>query len=165
MIKRPVVPASAWIAETAVVRGEVSLGEDVGVWFGAVIRGDEAPITVGDRTNIQDGAVLHVSAGRPCVIGADVTVGHRAVVHACTVEDGALIGIGAVVLDGAVVGRDAVVAAGAVVAPGATIPPGMLAMGVPARVRGPVGEDLARGTRAGVTHYVERKEEYRCGEY
>ena len=100
----PIIPDTAWIADTATVRGDVTLGEDVSVWFGAVLRGDEAPITVGDRTNVQDGAVLHVSAGFPCIVGADVTIGHGAVVHGCTVEDGALIGIRAVVLDGAVIG-------------------------------------------------------------
>ena len=163
MTMTPIIPHSAWVAGTATVRGDVTLGEDVSVWFGAVLRGDEAPVTVGDRTNIQDGAVLHVSAGFPCVVGADVTIGHGAVVHGCTVEDGALIGIRATVLDGAVIGAGAMVGAGAVVPPGMRVPPGMLALGVPARVAGPLTDSQrAAGPRA-VSNYVARKEMYRRG--
>ena len=160
----PTIPLSAWIAGTATVRGDVTLGEDVSVWFGAVLRGDEAPITVGPCTNVQDGAVLHVSAGCPCVVGADVTIGHGAVVHGCTVEDGALIGIRATILDGAVIGAGAMVGAGAVVPPGMHVPAGMLALGVPAKVVGPLSESQrAAGPRA-VSNYVARKEMYRRGE-
>lgn len=165
MKKTPTVAESAWIADTATVRGDVTLGSDVGVWFGAVIRGDDAPVTVGDRTNVQDGSVLHVSAGNPCVIGADVTIGHRAVVHGCTVKDGALIGMGSIVLDNAVVGQNAFVAAGALVPPGMEIPAGMMAMGVPARIKGPVKEEHLTAQKARIGHYVERKQEYRTGQY
>lgn len=162
---RPTISPSAWIAETATIRGDVTLGEDVSVWFTAVLRGDEAPITVGDRTNIQDGAVLHVSAGFPCVIGREVTIGHGAVVHGCTVEDGALIGIRATVLDGAVIGQGAVVGAGAVVPPGMHVPPEMLAIGVPAKVVGPLTDaQRSAGPRA-VGNYMARKEAYREGKY
>ena len=91
---RPTIPDTAWIADTATVRGDVTLGEHVSVWFAAVIRGDEAPVSVGDNSNVQDGAVLHVSAGFPCVVGANVTIGHGAIVHGCRVDDGALIGMG-----------------------------------------------------------------------
>lgn len=121
-IPGPTIAASAWIADTATVRGDVTLGEDVSVWFSAVIRGDEAPVTVGDRSNIQDGAVLHVSAGFPCIIGREVTIGHGAIVHGCTIADNALIGMGGIVLDGATVGAGAMVGAGALVAPGTDIP-------------------------------------------
>ena len=160
---KPTIPASVWIADTATVRGDVTLGEDVSVWFGAVLRGDEAPITVGDRTNIQDGAVLHVSAGFPCIVGREVTIGHGAVVHGCTVENGALIGIRAAVLDGAVIGEGAVVGAGAVVPPGMHLPPGMLALGVPAKVVGPLTDaQRSAGPRA-VGNYMARKEAYRQG--
>lgn len=163
LTSRPSLPPSVWIADTATVRGDVTLGEDVSVWFGAVLRGDEAPITVGDRTNIQDGAVLHVSAGFPCVVGCEVTIGHGAVVHGCTVEDGALIGIRATVLDGAVIGEGAVVGAGAVVPPGMHLPPGMLALGVPAKVVGPLTDaQRSAGPRA-VGNYMIRKEAYREG--
>lgn len=162
---RPTIPPSAWIADTATVRGDVTLGEDTSVWFAAVLRGDEAPITVGDRTNIQDGAVLHVSAGFPCIVGREVTIGHGAVVHGCTVEDGALIGIRATVLDGAVIGRGAVVGAGAVVPPGMHVPPGMLALGVPAKIVGPLSEAQHSAGRRAVGNYLARKEAYRDGKY
>lgn len=162
---QPVIPASAWVADTATVRGDVSLGEDVSVWFSAVIRGDEAPITVGARTNIQDGAVLHVSAGFPCVVGREVTIGHGAVVHGCTVEDGALIGIGAIVLDGATIGAGAMVGAGALVLPGMSVPPGVLVLGVPAQVIGPLSASQRQMGPRAVRHYLERKEAYRSGAY
>ncbi|RMH00386.1 MAG: gamma carbonic anhydrase family protein [Chloroflexi bacterium] len=162
---RPFIPKTAWIADTARVRGNVRLGEHVSVWFGAVIRGDEAPIEVGDETNVQDGAILHVSAGFPCTIGRRVTIGHGAVVHGCVVEDGALIGMRATVLDGARVGAGAMVGAGAVVPPGMEIPPGMLALGVPARVVGPLSEKQKLASETAVVHYLERKEQYRQGIY
>lgn len=162
---QPTIPPSAWIAGTATVRGDITLGEDVSIWFAAVLRGDEAPITIGDRTNIQDGAVLHVSAGFPCIVGREVTIGHGAVVHGCTVEDGALIGIRATVLDGAVIGAGAIVGAGAVVPPGMHVPPGTLALGVPAKVVGPLSEaQRSAGPRA-VGNYLARKEAYREGKY
>ena len=162
---KPVIPDSAWIAETATVLGEVILGDEVSVWPSAVIRGDEAPISIGDRTNIQDGVVVHVTAGTPCTIGKDVTVGHSAVVHSCTVEDGALIGIGAIVLDGAKVGAGAMVAAGALVPPGMEIPPESLAVGVPAKVRGQLADRHNKSIKEGLAHYLLRKEEYREGKY
>lgn len=162
---QPVIPESCWIAETATVRGRVTLGEHVSVWFGAVIRAEEEPVCVGDRTNIQDGAVLHISGGFPCIVGSDVTVGHRAIVHGCTVEDGALIGMGAIVLDGAYIEAGAVVGAGAVVAPGTRIPAGMMALGIPARVVGAVSEARQEANAAGTASYVSRKEAYRLGQY
>ncbi len=161
----PTIPHSAWVADTATVRGNVTLGEHVSVWFSAVLRGDEAPITVGDNTNIQDGAVLHVSEGSPCVVGPNVTIGHGAIVHGCTVDDGALIGMGATVLDGAHIGAGAMVAAGAVVSPGMSVPPGTLARGVPARIFGPLNaHQKTLGPRA-VRNYIARKEAYRSGQY
>lgn len=162
---RPVIAPTAWIAETAVVRGNVTVGEHVSIWFGAVIRGDEAPVTIGANSNVQDGAVLHVSESFPCVIGPNVTIGHRAVVHGCTVEEGALIGMGAIVLDGAHIGAGAVIAAGAVVAPGMQVPPQTLVLGVPARVFGPLNEQQKQLSATAVAHYVERKEAYRSGYY
>ena len=113
----------------------MTLGRDVSVWYAAVLRGDVERVVVGDRSNIQDGAVLHVTRDRyPCEVGSEVTVGHRAVVHGCRVGDRALIGIGAIVLDGARVGAEAWVGAGAVVGPGAEVPGGVLVVGTPARV-------------------------------
>ena len=152
----PQLARGVWIADTARVIGDVMLGEDVSVWYGCVLRGDTHRIRVGARTNIQDQSVLHVTEGdHPCLVGEEVSVGHRAVVHGCEVGDGALIGIGAVVLDGARVGRDAAVGAGAVVAPGAEIPDRMLALGVPARiVRERSPEEIAL-QRERTRHYVE----------
>jgi len=164
-LKRSSIAASAWVADTATVRADVTLSDDTSVWFGAVLRGDEESIFVGRRTNIQDCAVVHVTREHPVRIGADVTVGHGAVVHGCTIEDGALIGIGATVLDGAVVGAGAMVAAGAVVPPGMRIPPGTLAVGVPATVRGPLTDEHKAAITRGRDHYLERKEQYRNGEY
>lgn len=131
--KIPQVHPTAFVAESAVVVGEVVIEEGASVWFQAVVRGDLERVVVGARSNVQDGAVLHADPGFPCLLGPSVTVGHRAVVHGAVVEEGALIGIGAVVLNGARIGKHAVVGAGAVVAPGVEIPAGMLALGVPAR--------------------------------
>jgi carbonic anhydrase/acetyltransferase-like protein (isoleucine patch superfamily) len=161
----PIISPSAWIADTATVRGNVTLGEEVSVWFSAVIRGDEAPVTVGDRTNVQDGAILHVSCGFPCVVGSDVTIGHGAIVHGCTVEDGALIAMHATVLDGATIGAGAMVGAGAVVPPGMQVPPGTLALGVPAKIVGPLDEAKRAYLKLAAASYVARKEEYRNGKY
>jgi carbonic anhydrase/acetyltransferase-like protein (isoleucine patch superfamily) len=128
------VGEGAWIAPGASVIGDVTLGVDVSIWYAAVLRGDVEAISVGDRSNVQDGAILHVTQGRyACVVGAEVTIGHRAVVHGCRVGDGALIGIGAIVLDGATVGDEALVAAGAVVTPESEVAPRTLVVGTPAR--------------------------------
>lgn len=161
----PDIHPTAWVADTARVRGHVTLGEHVSVWFGAVIRGDEEPVTIGARSNVQDGAILHVSSGFPCLVGSEVTIGHGAIVHGCTVEDGALIAMHATVLDGARIGRGAMVGAGAVVPPGMEVPPGTLAIGVPARVFGPLSAAQREAGAVAVSHYIERKEEYRRGKY
>lgn len=162
---RPIIPESAWIADTATVRGQVTLGEHVSIWFSAVLRGDEASISIGENSNIQDGAVLHVSAGFPCVVGRNVTVGHRAIVHGCTVEDGVLIGMGAIVLDGAKVGAGALIGAGAVVPPGKVVPPNSLVLGVPGRVVGALNDAQRRAGPTAVSNYLQRKEAYRTGKY
>ena len=131
----PRIDPSAWIAPGATVAGDVELGADSSVWFGAVVRGDVFPIRIGARSNVQDLSVLHVTHDRHAtVIGDDVTVGHRVVLHGCTVEDGALVGIGAIVLDRSVVGAGALVAAGSLLTPGTVVPPGHVAMGSPAKV-------------------------------
>jgi carbonic anhydrase/acetyltransferase-like protein (isoleucine patch superfamily) len=114
---------------------------------------------------VQDGAVLHVSQGFPCVVGANVTIGHQAIVHGCTVEDGVLIGMGAIVLDGAVIGRGAIVAAGTVVPPGMKVPPEALVLGVPAKIMGPLDESKRPLAQRGVDNYVHHKEAYRQGIY
>ncbi len=133
--KTPRVHPTAFVAPTAVLIGDVEVGEAASIWFGAVIRGDNGSIRIGARSNVQDNAVVHVSEGHRTIIGADVTIGHCAAMEDCTVEDGALIGTNAVVLNGANVGRRALIAAGSVVASGATIPPEVLAAGAPAAVK------------------------------
>ena len=130
----PEISPACFVAENASVVGRVKIGADSSVWFGAVIRGDEDGITIGESTSVQDNAVLHCDEGHPITIGNSVTIGHAAVVHGCTVKDNALIGMGAVVLNGAVIGENAVVGAGAVVRENDEIPAGAVAVGVPAKV-------------------------------
>lgn len=132
---RPRIDPRAWLAPGSVVVGDVEIGADSSVWYGAVVRGDVEAVRIGRRTNLQDGSIVHVTEGRfPAEIGDDVTVGHRGIVHGCVVENGALIGIGAVVLDGAHVGAGALIGAGAVVTPGSKIEARGLALGTPAKV-------------------------------
>ncbi len=150
-----------YVAADATIRGQVHLGRDSSVWFGAVIRGDTEVVEIGERSNIQDLAVLHADPGFPCKIGNDVTIGHAAVVHGAIVKNGAMIGIRAVVLNGATVGAGAIVGAGAVVPEGVEIPEGHLAVGVPAKViRELTPADIER-TRRAAHHYVRAAAEYR----
>ena len=136
--------------------GDVAIGADSSIWYGAVVRGDVHRVRIGERTNLQDQCLVHVTADRfAASIGDDVTVGHRAVVHGCVVEDGALIGIGAIVLDGARVGRGAWVAAGALVTPGAEVPAGCLVLGAPARVVRKVTDDEQKLQLERTRAYVE----------
>jgi gamma-carbonic anhydrase len=153
--RHPDLHPSAWVAPSAIVAGDVTLGEGASVWYGASLRGDVHYIRVGDRSNVQDNAVLHVSRGtHPCVLGADVTVGHAAVVHGCTVEDGCLIGMGAVVLDGAVIGAGSTVGAGALVTGGTQVPPRSLVLGAPARVVRELTDEEVAANLANAAHYV-----------
>lgn len=152
----PDVADDAWVAPTAVLVGQVQLGSASSVWYGAVLRGDAATITVGARTNVQDGCVVHADPGFPASIGDGVVVGHGAVVHGCTVEDGCLVGMGSRVLNGARIGAGSLVAAGAVVLEGTQVPPGSLVAGVPAKVRRPLTDEETAGIRAGADHYVEQ---------
>lgn len=161
----PTVGPGAWIAPGAVVVGDVTLESDASVWFGCVLRGDIASIRVGQRTNIQDLSVVHVDTERPCDVGADVGVGHRAIIHGCTIGDGCLIGMGAVVLSHAVIGRDSVIAAGAVVREGMDVPPRSLVVGVPGRIVGPVDDDLLARARMTIANYLMLKEAYRTGRW
>ncbi len=155
------IAESAYLAPGAVVRGIVNVGSDSSIWFGAVVRGDTAPVSIGDRSNIQDLCVIHCDPGYPCRIGNDVTIGHAAVVHGATVEDGALIGIRAVVLNGATIGRGSLIGAGALVTEGKEIPPNCLAVGAPARVvRELTEQDRARVLHAS-SHYVNASRRYR----
>ena len=131
----PQIDPTAWIAPGAVVAGRATLGAEVGIWYTAVVRADNDTISIGAGSNVQDGSVLHADPGFPCTVGANVTVGHRAVVHGCTVEDDVLVGMGSVIMNGAHVGRGSVVAAGAVISQGVTVPPGSLVAGVPGKGR------------------------------
>ena len=143
------------------VNGKVELGAGCSVWYNAVIRGDEAPITVGENTNIQDNCTLHTSFGHPLRVGSGVTVGHNAVLHGCTVGDNCLIGMGAIVLDDAVIGDNCVVGAGALVTQGTVIPAGSMALGSPARVRRALTQEEIEGIRLNAQVYVKEKEHYR----
>jgi len=134
--------------------GDVRLAAEASVWYQCVLRGDIAAITVGERSNIQDLTMVHVDEGVPCTIGAGVGVGHRCILHGCTVEDDCLIGMGSILLNGVRVGTGSVIGAGAVVPEGMDIPPGSLVMGVPARIRRPVDDDLRARIRLTVEHYV-----------
>ena len=151
-----------YVADNAVVVGSVILGQGASVWFNAVVRGDNDVITIGDGTNVQDAAVLHVDEGVPLTLGANVSVGHHAMLHGCTVEDGALVGINAVVLNHAVIGRGSLVGAGALVPEGKVIPERSLAVGSPARVVRTLTEEDAAGIERIARHYVEKARWYRA---
>jgi carbonic anhydrase/acetyltransferase-like protein (isoleucine patch superfamily) len=158
----PRIHPSAFVAPTATVIGNVTIGEEASIWFGAVIRGDEPEheIRVGARTSIQDNCVVHVSRQGATLIGADVTVGHGAILESCTVGDGALIGMNAVVLQRAVVGDAALIAAGAVVGSGAEIPARHLAAGAPAAVKKELEGESLRWVTTSAAHYVELSRRY-----
>jgi carbonic anhydrase/acetyltransferase-like protein (isoleucine patch superfamily) len=158
------VHPDAWIAPGAVVRGRVTLGAHASIWFGCVLRGDLEPITIGEGTNVQDLTVVHVDRGFPAILGKRVTIGHRAIVHGAIVEDDAVVGMGAVLLSGCTVGAGALVAAGAVVTEGFSIPPGRIAAGVPAKLRGEVGEELRARFASGVASYIDLARTYREAE-
>ena len=161
----PQLPADdcVFVAPDAHVVGRVQLGAEVGIWFGAVLRGDVADIAVGARTNVQDGAVLHADAGFPLEIGEGCTIGHRAIVHGCTIGDNSLIGMGATVLNGARIGRDCLVGAGALVTEGKAFPDGSLILGVPAKVVRALDAAAIEGLRRSAEHYVANARRFREG--
>ncbi|HEY8483790.1 MAG TPA: gamma carbonic anhydrase family protein [Longimicrobiales bacterium] len=158
----PRIHPTAFVAPTAVLIGNVEVGPEASVWFGAVLRGDDPQhgIRVGARANIQDNCVVHVSARGPTIIGDEVTVGHGAVFESCEIRRGALIGMNAVVLQGAVIGEEALVAALSVVPEGMEVPPRTLVAGVPARVRKELGDESSRWIRETARHYVELSRRY-----
>jgi carbonic anhydrase/acetyltransferase-like protein (isoleucine patch superfamily) len=157
----PRIAPGAWVAESAQVIGRVSLGEGASVWYGAVLRGDNEWITLGARTNVQEGSVMHTDMGFPLVLGDDVTVGHQAMLHGCTVGDGTLIGIQAVVLNGARIGRNCLVGAGAVVTEGKEFPDNSLIVGSPAKVLRELSPEQLARMKGGAAHYVENAERHR----
>lgn len=159
----PTLAATAYVADTAVVVGDVELGEGTGIWFGAVVRGDVNHVRIGARTNVQDGTVIHVTGrgGNPTLIGDDVTIGHMATLHACTLHSACFIGMRACILDGVVVETGAMVAAGALVTPGKRVPSGELWAGSPARFMRSVTEAEAAEIMASATRYAALADEYR----
>ena len=152
----PKIHPTVFIAPGAMLIGDVTIGEDSGVWFNCVLRADIDRIEVGARSNIQDGTVIHLDTGIPTIIGDDVTIGHAAIIHACTIGDGALIGMGAIILSGAKIGEEAIVAAGTLVREGQEIPPRSVAMGVPAQVRRETTEEDLKRMRDNAEGYARR---------
>ena len=156
-------PGQFWIAPDATIIGRVRLGEDVGIWFGCVLRGDNEWITIGPRSNVQEGTVMHTDMGFPMVIGENVTIGHQAMLHGCTVGDGSLIGIQAVVLNNAKIGRNSIVGAGSVVTEGKEFPDNSLIFGSPAKVMRTISDEDAARLRHGSEHYVNNAVRYAKG--
>lgn len=161
--KKPELSDSAWVAPSADIIGDVVLGEGASVWFGAVIRADNTVITIGDRSNIQENAVLHSDEGVPCSVGTDVTVGHQAMLHGCTIGDNSLIGIGAIILNHAVIGKNSIVGASALVTEGKTFPDNSLIVGSPARAIRALDEKAELMLKMSAAHYVHRSAEFSKG--
>jgi carbonic anhydrase/acetyltransferase-like protein (isoleucine patch superfamily) len=159
----PQVDPSAWVADSAQVMGAVTLGADSSVWFGTVVRGDTETITIGSGSNIQDGSVLHADIGKPIVVGNHVTVGHKVMLHGCTIGDETLIGIGAVVLNGAKIGRNCLVGAGALVTEGKEFPDGSMIIGSPAKVVRQLTPEQMEGLRWSARHYVGNARRFEAG--
>ncbi|MGQ0809871.1 MAG: gamma carbonic anhydrase family protein [Nitrospiraceae bacterium] len=158
---RPTIPKSCFIEETAVVIGDVVIGEDCSLWFHAVIRGDVNHIRIGSRTNVQDLSMLHVTHDTaPLLIGDDVTIGHHVVLHGCTIKDRVLVGMGAIIMDGAVIGEDSVVGAGALVTEQTIVPPKSLILGSPAKVKRPVTDKELAWIRESAQNYVNYARQY-----
>jgi carbonic anhydrase/acetyltransferase-like protein (isoleucine patch superfamily) len=160
--KYPTIHESAFIADSSTIIGSVVIEEDASVWFGASIRADNEPITIGVGSNVQENAVLHTDPGYPMTIEPGVTVGHQAMLHGCTVKEGALIGIQAVVLNGAVIGRNCLVGAGAIVTEGKVFPDNSLILGAPAKVVRELTEDQIAGLRRAARSYVDRRDRYKA---
>jgi carbonic anhydrase/acetyltransferase-like protein (isoleucine patch superfamily) len=157
----PQIDPSAWVADNATLIGHVTLGPGANVWYGAVLRGDNEPIVIGARSSVQENAVLHTDPGRPLTVGEDVTIGHMAMLHGCTIGDGSLIGIQAVLLNGAVIGRGSIVGAGALVTEDKVFPDGTLIVGSPASVKRHMTIEQIEGLRRIADGYVTRAQRYR----
>ena len=159
----PHIAATAWVADSAQVMGQVELGEGASVWFGAVVRGDTDRITIGAGSNIQDASVLHADAGQPLLVGERVTVGHQVVLHGCTIGDESLIGIGAIVLNGAKIGKNCLVGAGALVTEGKEFPDGSMILGSPAKAVRQLTPAQIEGLRQSARHYTDNARRFRDG--
>jgi gamma-carbonic anhydrase len=158
---KPTVPQSCFIEDTAVVLGDVVMGENCSVWFNAVIRGDVNYIRIGNQTNVQDLCMLHVTHdAHPLIIGNDVTIGHSVVLHGCTIKNRVLVGMGAIIMDGAVIGEDSVVGAGALVVEGTVVPPKSVILGSPARVRRPATDKELAWIKESAENYVKYSRQY-----
>jgi carbonic anhydrase/acetyltransferase-like protein (isoleucine patch superfamily) len=154
---------SNWIAPDAAVIGDVRVGRDVGIWFGAVIRGDNEPIAIGEDSNVQEHTVMHTDPGFPLTVGKGCTIGHRAILHGCTIGDNSLVGMGAIVLNGAKIGRNCLVGAGALVTEGKEFPDNSLIVGSPAKAVRTLDEAAVSRLRASATHYVVNGKRFRGG--
>lgn len=159
----PQLAEGTWVADSAQVMGSVVLGENVSIWFGAVLRGDTEPLTIGRNSNVQDLSVLHADVGCPLTIGENVTIGHQVMLHGCTVGDNSLIGIQAVVLNNAKIGRNSIVGAGSVVTEGKEFPDNSLIIGAPAKVVRTLDDAAAAKLRASAEHYVENGRRFAKG--
>ena len=159
--RRPKLHSSVFVAEGAKIIGDVEIGELSGIWFNTVIRGDVNFIRIGSRTNVQDNSVLHVTTETaPLNIGSDITIGHSALLHGCTIEDCCLVGMGAIVLDGAYIHQNSMIAAGAIVLEGFRVPAGMLVAGIPAKIKRPLTEEEKQFIRQSAENYVSYAQEY-----
>lgn len=161
--KVPHVDAAAWVAPNATLAGSVSIGPGASVWYGAVLRADNEPITIGARSNVQDNCSFHVDTGQPVRLGEGVSVGHNAVVHGATVEDHVLIGMGAVVMNGAVIGAESMVAAGCLVTEGTVVPPRSLIAGVPGKIRRELSDDEIAHLHQNARTYEAHRDLHRTG--
>ncbi|HRL36550.1 MAG TPA: gamma carbonic anhydrase family protein [Ottowia beijingensis] len=160
--KTPQVDSTAWIADSAQVMGHVTLGPDASVWFGCVLRGDTESMTIGEGSNIQDLTVMHADHGLPLTIGKHVTVGHKVMLHGCTIGDESLIGIGAIVLNGARIGKNCLVGAGSLVTEGKEFPDGSMIMGTPAKVVRELTPEQIEGLRLSAQHYIDNARRFRA---
>src|SRR5258707_188776 len=160
---RPLLPndTECWIAPNAAVMGRVIRHKNASVWFGATLRGDNDPITLGEGSNVQDGSVLHTDTGSPLTIGKNVTVGHMVMLHGCTIGDNSLVGIGSIILNGARIGKNCLIGAGSLIGEGKEIPANSLGMGAPGRVIREVSPEQAMMLAGGAAHYVENWKRYR----
>ena len=159
----PQLPARFWIAPNASVIGNVRLGEDVGIWFGAVLRGDNEPIAIGARSNVQEGSTLHTDVGFPLEVGEDCTIGHNAILHGCQIGDGSLVGMGAIILNGARIGRGCLVGAGALVTEGKVFADHSLIIGSPARAARTLDAAAIAQLKLAAAHYVENARRFARG--
>lgn len=160
MIEKTNLPLAAFVAENATVRGDVTVGKGSSIFFGAVVRTELVPITIGEDTNIQDNCILHTDAGFPLTVGSGCTIGHGSILHGCTVGDNTLIGMSTTVLNGAVIGRDCIVGAGSLVPQGMVIPDGSMAFGSPAKIRRPLTEEEIAYNRGTAALYCREAAEY-----